>query len=171
MTDRWSAWQTELERISPFSAEWNEGQPEDFIRTLEEIVARKRAQRVAVERLGEEIKALRSTYAQALAFFDLERACETWSASNCAGAEVERVLQALAQWRAVLMRYNDAFPPSQDRIQTYAALQECAMEAAAAMANIRPGFGTLSAALSSRNGVVEMPAPEPELAVAAASAQ
>lgn len=168
MANRWSAWQAELERVSPFSAEWDDGQAEEFIRVLEGIAARKRAQRAAVERLGEEIKVLRTSYAQALAFFDLERACASWSAGNCANGDVERVLQALAQWRAVLTRYNDMFPPPEDRVRTYSALQECAMEAAAAMAAIRPGFGALSAALSGPAAPASETAP-PELATVASA--
>lgn len=166
MANRWSVWRAELERISPFSADWNEGEPEDFIRVLEEIAARKRAERDAAEGLAKAIQNLRSTCARALAFFEFERACQTWSAGNCDKAALDGTLQALSEWQGLLLRYNGLFPPPRERIQTYAALHECAMEAAAAMATLRPGFRKLSALLSPRINLVAMPARERKCAVA-----
>lgn len=166
MANRWSAWRAELERISPFSADWNESQPEDFIRILREIAARKRAERAAVEGLAKAIQDVRSTCARALEFFGFERACQTWSAGNCDQAELDGTLRALSEWHRLLLRYNEIFPPPRECIQTYAALQECAMEAAAAMGTLRPGFRKLSAVLSPRTSLVEMPAREPQLAAA-----
>lgn len=183
MSVRWQAWQIELERLSPFSEEWNDGLPEEFIRTLESLLARKRAQREAVEMLAGEIRSLRATYAQTLAFFDLERVCQSWSADHCPGAEVERVLQVLEQWRGNLLRYDGLFPPAGDKTKTYASLRECFQEADEAMARIRPGFGALhdvlappiaAAAPASEQQVpasdLEVPAAVPEAAEAASAA-
>lgn len=161
MSVRWQVWQSELERLSPFSEEWNEGLPEEFIRGLEGLLAKKRAQREAVEKLAVELRSLRATYTQTLAFFDLERICQSWSADHCPGAEVERVLQVLEQWRGNLLRYEGVFPPAGDKTRTYASLRECCQEADEAMAKIRPGFGALHDLLAPPLAapVTEQPAP------------
>lgn len=170
MSARWQVWQTELERLSPFSEEWNEGLPEEFIRTLSDLLAKKRAQREAVEKLAAEIRTLRATYAQTLAFFDMERVCQSWSADNCPGPDVDRVLQILEQWRGSLVRYEGMFPPVGEKVKTYAALREACLEADEAMAKIRPGFGALHDVLAPPIAAAE-PAAEEKAAAAAASAE
>ncbi|HWQ52433.1 MAG TPA: hypothetical protein VN442_02035 [Bryobacteraceae bacterium] len=167
MSVRWSMWQAELERISPFAEEWNPGLAEDFLRGVQDLVGKKRAQREAVEKLAEELRFLRTSYTQTLAFFDLERACEGWSAANCPGAEVERVIQLLAQWRGNLLRYNGVFPPAEEKVRSYMALHEWCLEAEAAMAAIRPGFGALNNLLAPPKAEVPAPEPPAETVVAA----
>lgn len=169
MSVRWSMWQAELERISPFAEEWNAGLAEDFLRGVQELVGRKRAQREAVEKLAEELRYLRTSYTQTLAFFDLERACETWSAANCPGGEVERVIQLLAQWRGNLLRYNGVFPPAEEKVRNYLALHEWCREAESAMTAIRPGFGALNNLLGPQPAEAPELEPEPEPVAAAAA--
>jgi len=147
MAVRWNTLLGEIERLSAFAEDWNEGLAEDFVRNVEAIAARKRAQRESIGKLAEELKAVHAVYIQLLAFFDLERATLAWSAANCPGADVERVLEILGQWRAQLLQYDGKFPPPETELRSYEAMQRFVFEAQTAEAMIRPGFGTLDALL------------------------
>lgn len=163
MADLWSAWQSEVERLTPFAEEWNEGRVEDFIRNLLNCAAKKRQQRDRLLELMEEVRGLHARCRRMLAFFDFERACQSWSAENCGAAEVERVLGALAEWRAHLLKHNNSFPLTEDDTRTLAGMQARMQEAQAAAETIRPCFGVLDAALSPA-------APEPVMSAEAGAA-
>ena len=150
MSVRWVAWQAELEPLSAFAEEWAEGLAEDFLRNVQNLAARKRAQRDAFQNLGEEVKRVHGSYQQLLAFFDLERACLRWSAANCPDDAVDRVLAVLTEWRDRLLKYRGKFPPSDAEVRSYAALQACIREAQSAADMIRAGFGALDAYLAPR---------------------
>jgi hypothetical protein len=155
MADMWSAWQSECERQAPFAEEWKEGRVEDFIRNLLNTAAKKRQQRDALLSLVEEVRNLHVTHQRLLAFFDLERACQLWAAENCSADQVDRVLAALAEWQAQLLRHGAGFPLSEGDTRTFARMQARLIEAQAAVTTIRPCFEVLDAALSSGS-------PEPE---------
>jgi hypothetical protein len=155
MSVRWNAWQSELEAVPPFAEEWNPGLAEEFAREVERIATRKRAERAAVEKLSVEVKAVHASNRQLLVFFDLERACARWSAERCPAADVERVLTAVAAWRERLLQFSGKFPPSDEEIQSLAALQLCIREAQSAADVIRDGFGALDACLAPRAAAAE----------------
>lgn len=165
---RWTTWKAELESVSAFAEEWREGLVEEFVRGVEEIAARKRNQRQAIEKLSGELMALHATYRQLLAFFDLERASSGWSAANCPAEDVDLVLGVLEEWREHLLNYSGMFPPSDADIRSLAALQDCIREAQCAADVIRGGFGVLDEWLGPRDmsaadeQAVEQPAPSPE---------
>jgi hypothetical protein len=148
MADKWSVWQSDLERLGPFAEEWAEGRVEEFIRTLLNSVARKRQQRDALLAMMDEVRALHATYRKSLAFFDLDRACQSWSVENCDASDVERVLLALAEWRTQMQEYGNRFPPPDNATLTLAAVQACVLDAQAAASAILPCFGVLDKALS-----------------------
>jgi hypothetical protein len=158
MNVTWPVWTSELERIPPFSEEWNEGLAEEFILNLRDIMARKRAQRETVGKLIDELNRVRTAFSETLAFFHLERNCQFWDACNCPGSQVEYAIDLLGQWRADLQRYSRIFPPPRDKTQSYAAVQECCLQAEKAIAALRPVFGTLHNLLSP-----QAPAAEPRL--------
>ena len=98
MANRWSVWRAELERISPFSADWNEGEPEDFIRVLEEIAARKREiesilQQASQRQLSEDDRAIVERVRSFLQLSD-----------QAAGREDMRQAEALSERALVLAR-------------------------------------------------------------------
>lgn len=157
MADMWSVWQSDLERLTPFAEEWREGRVEDFVRNLLNRAAKKRIQRDALLALVGDVSDLHARYKHLLAFFDLERACQSWSAENCGASDVEPVLAALTEWRAQLLKHSANFPPSADETSTLAAMRTYVQEAQAAAATIRPCFTVLDAALS---GAGNTPAPE-----------
>jgi hypothetical protein len=154
MADRWAAWQSELRNLSPFAGEWNDGQAEDFLSQLQELVARKRGQRESILKLTAKVRCLHEKFRQLLAFFDLEQACVAWASSSCDGADVDRALELLAEWRKHLEEYGDKFPPPASNLATYSAMQACMVEAQAAEAAIRPCFDLL-------DGIVAGLAPAP----------
>ncbi|MFB3827943.1 MAG: hypothetical protein ACE15B_14320 [Bryobacteraceae bacterium] len=162
MDDRWAVWQAELNRLTPFAQEWREGNTEDFIRSVLNIAAKKREQRDAILALAAEIADLHLNYRQLLAFFDLEAATESWAASACGAADVERVLAAMTEWRGYLVKYGPKFPPDRTGTSTLAAMQECMREAQEAAERIRPCIDILHRAFGSAAG----PAPEPEKSAA-----
>lgn len=165
MADMWSAWQSDVERLTPFADEWKEGRVEDFIRHLLNSAAKKRQQRDVLLTLMEEVKNLQVTYKRLLTFFDLEQACRSWSPENCSEAEVERVSAALAEWRAQLLQHSPAFPPPETDTRTFADMQTRMLEAQAAAAMMRPSFAVLDAALSSgapERESADTPAPSAE---------
>jgi len=170
MAVRWTAWQSELEALPVFAEEWSDGLPEDFVRNVQGIVVRKRAQREAIQTLAGEVQRVHDTYQQLLAFFDLERACQRWSAANCPDEAVDRVLAALGEWRERLTRYSGKFPPSDAEMRSYAAMQACIREAQSAADLIRAGFGALDAYLAPRVAGTEKSAAEPALEEAAPQA-
>lgn len=149
MDDRWTSWQAEVNRLTPFANEWEEGRVEDFIRNVLNMAAKKREQRDAILALAAEIKDLHVRYKQLLAFFNLERATASWAASACAAADVDRVLAALDEWRGLLMRYGPRFPPPEAETSSFAAMDACMREAQAAADAIRPCLDVLSSALGS----------------------
>jgi hypothetical protein len=158
MSAKWTEWQSDLERISPFSQEWNEGLAEDFIQSLQGIVTRKRAQRETMVKLGDELGRLRTAFSQTLAFFQLERDCQSWSARNCPEGELDRALDLLGELGADLLRRNGEFPPPEVQIHSYAALQECCLKAANAISEIRPGFQILNDLLAEQAEEGDAPA-------------
>ncbi len=147
MADRWVDWKSELERLTPFAEEWSESRTENFVRTVLNIAVRKREQRAAFLRLYEEIDNLHARYRQVLTFFDLERACASWAASNCETTDVERVIAALTEWRNHIQNFSAKFPPAEDSTRTLSAMQACLGEAQDAASAIDPCFRVLDGLL------------------------
>jgi hypothetical protein len=144
----WLTWQSELESLSVFAEEWTQDLAENFIRTVQGITARKRAQKEAIEKLAAEVRRLHETYQQLLAFFDLEQACLRWSVSNCPQEAAERVLAVLTDWRERLMGYRGKYPPPKEEMQSFIALQSFFREAQGDADLIRAGFGALDVYLA-----------------------
>ena len=155
----WQTWQSELESLSVFAEEWTQDLAENFISTVQGITARKRGQKEAIDKLAAEVRRLHETYQQLLAFFDLEQACLRWSVSNCPQEAAERVLAVLTDWRERLMGYRGKYPPPQEEIQSFIALQTFFRDAQGDADLIRAGFGALDVYLAPH--VEPVPAPEP----------